>query len=130
MSKERSRPCLVLLLAVLALSLNILGVVPVGKTSIVLGVVVLTPFIVLFVSAYLHQRGTFSLPDPSFKGIGFSYYDSYRNEDSEIALHTTMHCQKSGLDIRTWAVVRYQLWFGLDGFNLAFVLNLCFLLSI
>ena len=39
----------------------------------------------------------------------------------------TVHCQKLGRDIETSAAVRYQLWSGLDGFNLAFVRNLYFI---
>ena len=39
-------------------------------------------------------------------------------------------CQKQGQDIGTSALVRYQLQFGQDGFNLAFVLILCFIFSI
>ena len=35
-----------------------------------------------------------------------------------------MHCQKSGLDIVTWALVRYQLWFRAGRFHLTFVVNL------
>ena len=50
--------------------LNILGIVPVGKVSLLLSVAVLTPFLVLilcfFSSSY---RGARLLPSPSIKGI-------------------------------------------------------------
>jgi amino acid transporter len=52
--------------------LNILGIVPVGKTSVFLGIVVLVPFLVLFV-VQLTQHGThFAVPAPSLHGLGFS----------------------------------------------------------
>jgi len=51
--------------------LNILGIVPVGKTSLFLGAAVLTPFIILFGLAFYHHAVT-SIPSPSLKGIPFS----------------------------------------------------------
>lgn len=51
--------------------LNILGIVPVGKVSLFLGAVVLTPFIILFVMAFCHHTGSITLPAPSLKGIPF-----------------------------------------------------------
>src|ERR1700710_2949649 len=39
----------------LSAGLNILGIVPVGKTSLFLGAAVLTPFIILFVLAFYHH---------------------------------------------------------------------------
>ena len=53
----------------LSAGLNILGIVPVGKVSVILGAVVLTPFIVLFVMAFYHHTGSIALPAPSLKGI-------------------------------------------------------------
>jgi amino acid transporter len=51
--------------------LNILGIVPVGRVAIILGVAVLTPFIVLIgVSTYRHG-GVYSIPAFSLTGIKF-----------------------------------------------------------
>jgi amino acid transporter len=55
----------------LSAGLNLLGIVPVGKTSLFLGVAVLTPFIILFVLAFYHHTVT-TIPSPSLKGIPFS----------------------------------------------------------
>ncbi|WP_295653690.1 APC family permease [uncultured Mucilaginibacter sp.] len=52
--------------------LNILGIVPVGKTAIVLGVLVLSPFAVLFAIALYRHGGMYAIPAFSLKGIGFS----------------------------------------------------------
>lgn len=52
--------------------LNILGVVPVGKTSMVLGVLVLIPFFILFGAAFFHHNGSAGFPSLSLRGIGFS----------------------------------------------------------
>ncbi len=52
-------------------ALNILGISPVGKTVSILSVVVITPFVILFVMA-IKDTGHFSLPTPSLKGISFS----------------------------------------------------------
>lgn len=49
--------------------LNILGIVPVGKVSLILGAIVLTPFIILFGLAFYHHTGGLALPSPSLKGI-------------------------------------------------------------
>jgi len=51
--------------------LNILGIVPVGKVSLFLGAIVLTPFIILYVLAFYHHSGSIALPAPSLKGITF-----------------------------------------------------------
>ena len=51
--------------------LNILGIVPVGKTSLFLGAVVLTPFIILFTLFFIHHAGSINIPSPSLKGIPF-----------------------------------------------------------
>jgi amino acid transporter len=45
--------------------------VPVGKVSIFLGVIVLTPFIILYVLAFYHHSGSIALPAPGLKGITF-----------------------------------------------------------
>ncbi|MBW4891211.1 APC family permease [Mucilaginibacter sp. HMF5004] len=52
--------------------LNIIGIVPVGKTAVVLGVLVLTPFVILFGMAFYHHTGTYAVPGFSLKGVGFS----------------------------------------------------------
>ena len=51
--------------------LNILGIVPVGKVSLFLGAIVLTPFIILYVLAFYHHAGSIALPALSLKGISF-----------------------------------------------------------
>jgi amino acid transporter len=53
----------------LSAGLNILGIVPVGKVSLFLGAVVLTPFIILFVLAFYHHTGSIALPSPSLHGL-------------------------------------------------------------
>lgn len=50
--------------------LNILGVSPVGKTATLLSLVVLSPFVAMFVIA-LNHAGHLSFPVPSLKGISF-----------------------------------------------------------
>ncbi len=55
----------------LSAGLNILGIVPVGKTSLFLGAAVLAPFIILFGLAFYHHTVT-TIPSPSLKGIPFS----------------------------------------------------------
>ncbi|HEY4151467.1 MAG TPA: APC family permease [Chitinophagaceae bacterium] len=50
--------------------LNIRGIVPVGRTAIVLSIGVLVPFVLLFVLFFLHHGGAVALPSPSLKGIG------------------------------------------------------------
>ena len=52
-------------------ALNILGISPVGKTATMLSLLVLSPFVVLFVLA-IKDTGHFSFPAPSLKGISFS----------------------------------------------------------
>lgn len=51
--------------------LNVLGIVPVGRTSLILGAVVLTPFVILFGMAFYHHAVT-HIPSQSLKGIPFS----------------------------------------------------------
>lgn len=52
--------------------LNILGIVPVGKTSVFLGIVVLVPFVVLFAVLLMHHSPGGAIPTPSLRGLGFS----------------------------------------------------------
>ena len=48
--------------------LNILGIVPVGKVSMILGALVLTPFLILF-GWLLHSGHPTPIPTPSLKGV-------------------------------------------------------------
>jgi amino acid transporter len=50
--------------------LNIIGIVPVGRASIVLSILVLVPFVFLFVLSFAHPGAP--LPAPSLKGVGYS----------------------------------------------------------
>jgi amino acid transporter len=50
--------------------LNIIGIVPVGRASIVLSILVLVPFVILFVLSFAHPGAT--VPPPSLGGVGFS----------------------------------------------------------
>jgi len=52
--------------------LNIRGIVPVGKTAVVLSVAVLLPFILLFGYFFMHHSGHAALPRPSLHGMGLS----------------------------------------------------------
>ncbi len=52
-------------------ALNIWGIVPVGKVSVILSAVVLTPFLILFGLAFYHHTGGLQLPSPSLKGVAF-----------------------------------------------------------
>ncbi len=62
--------------------LNILGIVPVGKTSLILGAVVFVPFIILFVLFFAHHAHPIAIASPSLKGIPFSSFG--------MALYTVM----------------------------------------
>ena len=52
--------------------INILGIVPVGRTSIILSVLVLIPFAILFAWSLVHQNGHLVIPTPSLKQSNFS----------------------------------------------------------
>ena len=52
--------------------LNILGIVPVGRISMILSITVVIPFLILFVINLAHHSHSFHLPAPSLKGLGFS----------------------------------------------------------
>jgi amino acid transporter len=52
--------------------LNILGVVPVGKISMILSVTVVLPFLILFAINLSNHSHSFQLPSLSLKGLGFS----------------------------------------------------------
>jgi amino acid transporter len=49
--------------------LNIKGIVPVGRVSLMLGIIVLAPFITLFVYFIICHTGDITFPSPSLKGI-------------------------------------------------------------
>lgn len=61
-----------LLIIWLSAILNIIGIVPVGKISIVLGVIVLTPFLILIAMSLFQNHHALSIPHLSLKGVGFS----------------------------------------------------------
>ena len=52
--------------------LNILGIVPVGRVSLILGAIVIIPFVLLFGSTVINPSIHFSMPTPTLHGIGFS----------------------------------------------------------
>ena len=56
----------------LSAALNIIGIVPVGKISIILGVIVLTPFLILIGIVLFQNHHALSFPHLSLKGVGFS----------------------------------------------------------
>ncbi len=62
--------CLIIIWA--GAGLNILGIVPVGETSVVLGIAVIAPFIILFITAFASHDVLFSIPHLSLSGIHFS----------------------------------------------------------
>jgi len=63
-------------------ALNILGIVPVGRTSVILGMAVLAPFILLFVIFFYHHANHIAIAPPSLKGIPFPMFG--------MALYTVM----------------------------------------
>ena len=62
--------CLIIIWA--GAGLNILGIVPVGETSLVLGTIVIAPFIILFITAFASHDVLFSVPHLSLSGVHFS----------------------------------------------------------
>lgn len=62
--------CLIIIWA--SAGINILGIVPVGRTSIVLSIVVLIPFLILLVWSFIQQHGHIVIPRPSFQHSSFS----------------------------------------------------------
>lgn len=62
--------CLIIIWA--GAGLNILGIVPVGETSLLLGAVVIAPFIILFITAFASHHILFSIPHLSLSGVHFS----------------------------------------------------------
>jgi amino acid transporter len=62
--------CLVMIW--LSAGVNILGIVPVGKTSIVLSVLILIPFLILFGWSFVQHHGHITIPSPSFNHSSFS----------------------------------------------------------
>ncbi|WP_255459106.1 APC family permease [Mucilaginibacter lacusdianchii] len=61
--------CLVIIWA--SAALNILGIMQVGRASMLLSIVVLVPLLILFVVAAWHHQGSFSLPSPGLHGVSF-----------------------------------------------------------
>jgi amino acid transporter len=55
-------------------ALNIIGIVPVGRVSVLLGFIVIIPFLILFISAIVKHHGVYHLPPVSFKGMTFSSF--------------------------------------------------------
>ena len=51
--------------------LNILGIVPVGRTALFLGAIVFAPFIIMFTLFFAHHTGGIHIPSPSLKGVPF-----------------------------------------------------------
>ena len=51
--------------------LNIWGILPVGKVTVVLSAVVLLPFLILFGIAFYHHSGGMQIPAPSLKNVAF-----------------------------------------------------------
>ena len=66
----------------LSAGLNILGILQVGRFSLVLSAIVLGPFVVLFFVFFYHHTGGIHLPAPSFKGVPLSSFG--------MALYTVM----------------------------------------
>ena len=62
--------CLVIIW--LGAGLNILGIVPVGEASLVLGCIVIVPFIILFITALASHNFSFSIPHQSLHHTPFS----------------------------------------------------------
>src|ERR1035437_4911699 len=54
--------------------LNIRGIVPVGRTAVILGAIVLTPFFILLFYFLTHHAISFSLPSSSLNEIKFSAF--------------------------------------------------------
>ncbi len=52
--------------------LNIIGIVPVGKVAIILGIIVVIPFFILFGLAIYSKKGHLSVPTPSLEGVNAS----------------------------------------------------------
>lgn len=52
-------------------SINILGIVPVGRISIVLSTIVLVPFLILFGWSFFQHGGRLHVPTPAFHGTPF-----------------------------------------------------------
>jgi len=52
--------------------INVLGIVPVGKVSLVLSALVLIPFLLLFGWSLVQHNGQLVVPTPSFKNTSFS----------------------------------------------------------
>ena len=51
--------------------LNILGIVPVGRTAQILSMVVLVPFLILLILSFSHTAPGYTFPHPSLNGVSF-----------------------------------------------------------
>ncbi|WP_295800818.1 APC family permease [Mucilaginibacter sp.] len=51
--------------------LNILGIVPVGRTALFLGAIVFAPFIIMFTLFFVHHTGGIHIQSPSLTGVPF-----------------------------------------------------------
>lgn len=80
LEQHRIAVCLVIIWA--SALLNILGIVPVGRVSLLLGVLVLTPFVIIVVLFFYHHGGDIHIPAPSFGRVNFSSFG--------MALYTVM----------------------------------------
>lgn len=69
LSEYRIPICLCIIWA--SAGLNILGIVPVGKTSLFLGAIVFAPFIIMFALFFIHHTGSAGIPSPSLKTVPF-----------------------------------------------------------
>src|ERR1043165_542233 len=52
--------------------INVLGIVPVGRVSMVLSTIVLIPFLILFGWSFVQHHGHLVIPTPSFRQSSFS----------------------------------------------------------
>ncbi|WP_347525055.1 APC family permease [Mucilaginibacter sp. CAU 1740] len=80
LAQHKLAVCLVIIWA--SAGLNILGIVPVGKVSLVLSALVITPFIIVVVLFFYQKGGSLHIPAPSFSGVNFPSFGT--------ALYTVM----------------------------------------
>ena len=106
--------------------LNILGIVPVGKTAIILGVLVLSPFIILFGVAVYRHGGIYTVPAFSLNGVGFP--------SLAMGLYTVMWNFLGWDNATTYAEevenpVKSYLWSVLIAFGVVMVVYFCTILT-
>ena len=61
-----------LLIIWFSVGLNIRGIAPVGKISVILGAIVLAPFLILFEKVFFHHPGSMGMPSLAINGTGFT----------------------------------------------------------